>query len=108
MFNGSGVYILDDQLDFQVPAYPEKITTLVPEEIDDTNETIWVDAESGSTFALNAVASAVLELCDGHHTAQDIAAIVSETLAEEIDVVATDTQGILLEFSAHGLIQTTA
>jgi len=80
--------------------------TLISEDLEGMDETIWVDARSGSSFSLNSIASAILELCDGSHTDQDIANIICESLTEDMDNVLNDTQGMIIEFYRTGLLQT--
>jgi len=96
---------LNEQQEFRMPMYPKKIDNLISEELEGMDETIWVDTLNGTSFSLNAVASAILELCDGEHTDQDIAAIISETLSEKIEHVLVDTQGMIITFYRNGILQ---
>jgi len=63
-----------------------------------------VDAESGEAHALNPVATAVLERCDGTMTAQEIVAEVSEIFDGPPEQVAKDVQGFLTDLAGRGLI----
>jgi len=90
--------------EFTVPDYPRKRQGLVREEMEGVDEVIFVDNVSGSNFAMNRMAAIVLEMCDGDHTPAAIAGIIAESLAANPEQVSADTQAILTEFSAYGLI----
>jgi methyltransferase-like protein len=96
---------MQQSYDFSVPEYPLKRQGLIREEMEEMEEVIFVDEESGSNFAVNLMAAIILDLCDGKHSPQDIANIISESIPEsEPGQVSTDTMAILSEFSAYGLI----
>jgi len=93
---------MNQPAEFSFPEYPIKRPTLIGEELSDMDETIYVDNESGSHIAVNTVGSAILELCDGTHTAAQIASIIAESVDCDPDRVHKDTQHILQEFAAYG------
>jgi len=90
--------------EFSVPNYPHKKQGLIREEMEGADEVIFVDDVSGSNFAMNRMAAIILELCDGEHTPAAIAGIIAESLAADPEQVTADTEAILTEFSAYGLI----
>ncbi len=96
---------MDDFLNISVPEKPIKKDGLACEEMEGMDEVIFVDNETGSNFSLNQVAAAVLELCDGAHSAEDIADFLSENLDADKQRALADTQAILSEFAAYGIIQ---
>jgi hypothetical protein len=95
---------LNNLLDVEVPERPRKKPELTGEELDGMNEVIYVDAETGSNYSLNLVAATILELCDGTRTSADIAAIILDNMQADAGRVQGDTQAILEEFAAYGLI----
>jgi len=90
--------------EFSVPERPRKRPGLIREELEGMDEVIFVDDASGSNFAMNQMAAVILELCDGSRTPQAIADIIAESLSADPAQVAADTEAILTEFSAYGLI----
>ncbi|HXH71813.1 MAG TPA: PqqD family protein [Mariprofundaceae bacterium] len=91
--------------DFPVPEFPRKRQGLVREELQESDDVIFIDNASGSNFAMNRMAAIILELCDGAHTPEAIASIISESVPKsDPEQVASDTAAILSEFSAYGLI----
>jgi Coenzyme PQQ synthesis protein D (PqqD) len=100
-----GQNTLKNLLDIQVPERPCKRPELVGEEMEGMDEVIYVDTQTGSNYALNIVAATILELCDGTRTGADIAAIIISNLEAEPVRVQSDTQAILEEFAAYGLIR---
>lgn len=96
---------MSDPNNITVPEKPLKKEGLISEELEGMDEVIFVDDETGSNFSLNTVAAAVLELCDGTHSCEDIARILSETLKADREVALKDTHHILIEFVAYGLIK---
>lgn len=73
--------------------------------MDGMDEVIYVDTQTGSNYALNIVAATILELCDGTRTGADIADIILGNLDADPARVHSDTQAILEEFAAYGLIR---
>ena len=88
-----------------VPERPRKRSGLVREELAGMDEVIYLDEETAANFALNATAAAVLELCDGSRTADEIAALIAEVTHAPLDDVVKDVRMILLEFAGYGLIE---
>jgi len=96
---------MDDILNISVPEKPIKRDGLACEEMEGMDEVIFVDSETGSNFSVNLVAAAVLDLCDGNHTAEDIAGFLAETMNADRQRALIDTQAILSEFVAYGVIR---
>ncbi len=94
---------MDEQNTFSIPEYPTKRPSLIGEELTGMDETIYVDAETGSHVSVNIIGAAILELCDGSHTAEQITNIVIESVDGNPERIRKDTQNILLEFSAYGV-----
>lgn len=97
---------MDDILNISVPEKPIKRDGLTCEEMEGMDEVIFVDSETGSNFSVNLAAAAVLDLCDGNHTAEDIADFLGATMNTDRQRALIDTQAILSEFAAYGVIQT--
>ena len=89
----------------EIPEKPIKKDGLIAEEIEDEMEVIYVDSESGSSYALNTTASVVLDLCDGNKTQQDIAQVIAETVGLDVENVSKDVGSTLEEFMVLGLIR---
>ncbi len=92
-------------MDVEVPERPRKRAGLVREELEGVDEVIYLDEDTASNFALNATAAAVLELCDGTRTADEIAALVAEATGAPPGDVRKDVRMILAEFAGYGLIE---
>jgi len=90
-------------IEFHIPTYPTKRFRLIGEELEGMDETIFVEIESGTNISLNVIGASILELCDGTHTAEQIADIIIESTQADAAQVRKDTQHILLEFAAYGL-----
>lgn len=86
------------------PERPRKRSSLVREVLEGMDEVIYLDEETASNFALNATAAAVLELCDGTRTAEEIAALIAEATNAPPEDVLKDVRMILTEFAGYGLI----
>ncbi len=97
---------MDNTLNTSVPTRPIKKEGLISEDLEGMDEVIFVDSETGSNFSVNTLAAAILELCDGENSTEDIANIICETLNTEKQQTLSDTQTILSEFVAYGLIKT--
>ncbi len=95
-----------DILNISVPEKPIKRDGLTCEEMEGMDEVIFVDSETGSNFSVNLVAAAVLDLCDGNHTDEEIAGFLAESMNTDKQRALIDTQAILSEFAAYGVIQT--
>ena len=63
-----------------------------------------VDAESGDAHALNPVASAILERCDGTLTVREIVDDVADIFDAPPDRIAQDVVGFLDELADRGLV----
>lgn len=65
-------------------------------------------ANGERALILNAVGDAVLELCDGTRTIEDIASFVRETMAVSADVnVKDDVEAIVTELVRAGIVEAT-
>jgi|GEM_PF-1786963 len=95
---------MDNLLNPPVPVRPRQKAGLTSEEMADRDEVIWVEEATGSTYALNLTASAILDLCDGSRSVGEIAALIGETLPGAAQQIEHDLRPILAEFVAYGLI----
>jgi len=87
-----------------LPEQPVKVSGLEYAELEGLDETICLDTEDGSSFSLNATAIAVLDLCDGKRSHEDIAAIISDSSGAGKSQVLRDIRAILEQFAELGLI----
>ncbi len=87
-----------------LPEHPLKVDNLLCQELEGLDEVIYVQPEDGATFSLNPTAAAILDLCDGSRTPDDLAAILHETLGVDMETARTDVTAILTEFVDYGLI----
>lgn len=87
-----------------IPAKPQKVETLESEELEGMDEVIYVDREDGNSFSLNLTAAAILELCDGNRSKDEIVELVREQCHEKQARVAQDVEAILEEFAEYGII----
>ena len=94
---------MTEQLNISVPEYPTKRPTLIGEELEGMDEIVYVDTDNGTNVSLNVIGATILELCDGHHTANDIIEIVLDSLAGDREQVKKDIDQILVEYAAYGL-----
>jgi len=92
-----------EQLNISIPERPIKRPTLIGEELEGMDEVVYVDTDNGTNVSLNTVGATILELCDGEHTADDIANLILENLSGERNQVQKDVQQILMEYAAYGL-----
>lgn len=83
---------------------PCKTPGLESEELEGLDEVVYVRTEDGSSFSLNLTAAAVLELCDGHRTPEQIASLIADWSGEEPAGIQHDISAILAEFAEYGLI----
>ena len=92
----------------QLPEFPEKISSLSSEELDGLDEVIYIRPEDGASFSLNMTAAAVLDLCDGTRSHDDIARLLTDCLpagrAPDAESIASDVDSILHTFVDLGLI----
>ncbi len=83
---------------------PVRIEGLVSEELEGLDEIIYVDAESGASFSLNPTAAAILDLCNGQRSRDDLAAVLHDTVHVGMQQAKADVEAILAEFAENGLI----
>jgi len=87
-----------------VPEYPTKIDGLVCEEIVGENTYFYIHEDQGITITLNAIASAIFDMCDGDTTAEAMATVVTETLDVNYNDAFRDVRDILQELTGYGFI----
>lgn len=87
-----------------MPEKPKKKDTLIGEEMEKDFEVLYVDTDNDSSFSLNSTASAILEMCNGERSCQDISDLICETIGGDATQVYRDTESVLEEFYAHDLI----
>ena len=87
-----------------LPEQPLKVSGLEYAELEGLDETICLDTEDGSSFSLNTTAVAMLDLCDGRRSYEEIAAIISDSSGAEKSQVLQDILIILEQFAELGLI----
>jgi len=85
-------------------AKPLKVEGLASEELEGLDEIIYVDPENGASFSMNPTAAAILDLCNGQRSIDDLAAILHDTVHADMKQARTDVEAILTEFAEHGLI----
>ncbi len=90
-----------------LPEYPRSIEGLEFTELSGLDEVICMDPLSTSSLALNLTAQAVLELCDGRHSLEDISRMIAETTGGDMARVRKDVAAILDQFAACGFIAST-
>ncbi len=87
-----------------IPVKPLKVETLISEELEGLDEIVYVDTANDSSVSLNMTAVAVLDLCDGKRSPEDIAAVICDVSEAEKPQVMEDVRGILEQFTELGLI----
>ncbi len=87
-----------------LPVKPQKVDGLTSEELEGLDEIIYVDSENGASFSLNLTAAAILDLCNGQRSHDDLATILRDTVHADMEQARTDVKAILAEFAEHGLI----
>jgi len=87
-----------------LPERPEKVEGLLSEELEGLDEVVYVQPEDGASFSLNPTASAILDLCNGQRSHDDLSAILHETVNADINQASADIESILAEFVEYGLI----
>jgi len=87
-----------------LPERPEKIDGLLSEELEGLDEVVFVRPEDGASFSLNPTAAAILDLCNGQRTMDDLTAILHETVHADMAQAKVDMESILAEFAEYGLI----
>jgi len=74
------------------------------EELEGLDEVVVIDGEGQRCVSLNLTAAAVLEMCDGAHTAQAIAVEISRASGAEVSQVEADVSALLAELKEHQLL----
>jgi len=91
-----------------LPEFPEKISSLSSEELEGMDEVIYIRPDDGASFSLNLTAAAVLDLCDGTRSRDDIARQLAECLpagsTPDAATIRSDVDDILHNFVDLGLI----
>ena len=95
---------MSEAYEIVVPEFPKAIEGLVCEEIEGEDTFFYIHEEKGTTITLNAVASAIFDMCDGKTSAEAMAKVIYETL--DVDQVETlrDVKDILQELTGFGFI----
>lgn len=88
-----------------VPEFPKRVDRLVCEELEEMGSYVYIHEENGTTITLNPSGSAVFDMCDGSHRAENIAALISETLGVEHAVALRDVNDVLAELAGFGFFQ---
>jgi len=88
-----------------VPNQPKRIDKLVCEELEEQNQYVYINEDDGTTMTLNATASAIFDMCDGTQTAEDMAAVISDTLAVAQADALRDVRDIFAELAGFGFFQ---
>ena len=96
---------MSDTFEIVVPEKPVKIDNLVCEEIEEMGSYVYINEQDGTTITLNPTASAVFDMCDGEHRAEDMAQTFVDTLEVDYDNVLRDVQDILEELSGFGFFK---
>ncbi len=97
-----------DAFEISVPSMPKRIDKLVCEELEEQGAYVYIHEDDGTTITLNPTASAVFDMCDGKTTAEDMARILSDTLAVDFDTALRDVRAILEELSGFGFFENSA
>jgi len=82
----------------------KQVDGLQSEELDGMNEVVYVRADDGAACSLNLTASAILDLCDGTRSLEDIVDIICESLHVDREQARRDADAIMKEFVEHGLV----
>jgi pyrroloquinoline quinone biosynthesis protein D len=82
---------------------PKRKDQLVPEEMDD--DLLLADFRQSQLHVLNPTAAAVWEMCDGKHTAEQIAGLIAKHFALPVEEVRQDVARVLGEFREKGLVE---
>jgi len=82
----------------------KKADDLQSEELDGMDEVVYVRADGDIACSLNLTASAILDLCDGTHSVEDIVDMICESLHADREQVRKDAEAIMKEFVEYGLV----
>jgi len=96
---------MNEAFEIIVPKFPERIERLVCEELEDEGAYVYIHEDDGTTMTLNAVASAVFDMCDGATSVEDMAKMLSETLTVDYEIALRDVGNILEELSGFGFFK---
>jgi PqqD family protein of HPr-rel-A system len=93
-------------MEIQSMATRPKLRTDVEIQQLDEHETLVYDPQSDNVHVLNSTAALIANLCDGHHTLEEIAAELQKqfTVGDETDVLA-DVEETLDSLQIQGLLQ---
>lgn len=80
---------------------------LIAEELEGSDEVIYMRPDDGSCFSLNSTAAAILELCATEQSLDDMVETLHSAFGEERARIVDDVEKIIAEFLAFGLINTT-
>ena len=81
-----------------------KADDLQSEELEGMDEVVYVRADGDIACSLNLTASAILDLCDGTRSVEDIVDIICETLHVKREQARRDAEAIIKEFVEYGLV----
>ena len=70
------------------------------------DETMLLDLDGGTYFALNEVGARVWELCDGEHSVAGIAAVLADEYDAPVELIEQDVLELVTELEAERLIAT--
>jgi hypothetical protein len=88
----------------RVPVPPRR-KDLVVSDVEDGNETLFLDSASDTVVSLNSTAAAIWYLCDGQRTAEDILAEVASVRGEVArDVLERDVNAAIALLRKHALL----
>jgi len=96
---------MNEAFEITVPNMPKRVEKLICEELEEQGAYVYIHEDDGTTITLNPTASAVFDMCDGKTTAEDMAKLLSETLAVDYKNTLRDVQDILAELSGFGFFQ---
>jgi len=96
---------MSEAFEIIVPEFPKRVDRLVCEELEEMGSYVYIHEDNGTTVTLNPTASAVFDMCDGEHRAEDMAALIAETLGVEHAVALRDVNDVLAELSGFGFFQ---
>jgi len=82
----------------------KKVSDLQSEELAGMDEVVYVRAGGNVACSLNLTASAILDLCDGTHSMDDIVDLICESLHADPEQVRKDAETIMKEFVEYGLV----
>ena len=77
---------------------------LVAEELEGSDEVIYMRPDDGSCFSLNGTAAAILEMCASEQSLDDMVDTLHDIYGEDRARIADDVEKIIAEFLAYGLI----